>query len=154
VPVSFVALDTETVTAYRAGAVDANGLPAEQAMARESGLPCRHCLDDIRRGQSYLTLAHRPFPAPQPYAEVGPIFLHAETCPRGGGHGLPAFLDSPRYILRGYGEDHRILYGTGQIVETVALVDAAERLLTDPRVAYAHIRSATNNCFHCRVERA
>ena len=27
-----------------------------------------------------LTLAHRPFPDPQPYAEQGPVVLHADRC--------------------------------------------------------------------------
>ena len=41
-----------------------------------------HLLADIGAGEPYLVLAHRPFPAAQPYAEQGPIFLHADACPR------------------------------------------------------------------------
>jgi hypothetical protein len=33
------------------------------------GNPCRHCLQMIPEGAGMLVLAHRPFPAPQPYAE-------------------------------------------------------------------------------------
>jgi hypothetical protein len=154
-PFRFVALETSVVDALRRGGPDANGLPAERSVATEDGLPCRHCLADVRRGEPYLVLAHRPFPAPQPYAEQGPIFLHAEPCPRGGGTpDLPLFLDSLRYIVRGYGSNHRIVYGSGEIVETPEITKAAERLLADPRIAYLHVRSATNNCYHCRIERA
>ena len=37
---------------------------------------------DIAEGEPYLTLAYRPFPTLQPYAETGPIFLCAKACPR------------------------------------------------------------------------
>ena len=152
--IRFVAMDTSLVADLRAGAADANGQPPERAIAREDGLPCRHCLNDIRQGEPYLVLAHRPFPARQPYAEVGPIFLHAEFCRRGGGDGkLPAFLDSPEYIVRGYGKDDRIVYGTGRVTPTAEIPSVAEVLLADPRVAYLHVRSATNNCYHCRIDR-
>jgi hypothetical protein len=147
-------MDTSLVADLRAGAADANGQQPERAIAPQGGLPCRHCLEDIKQGEPYLVLAHRPFPARQPYAEVGPIFLHAEHCRRGGGDGkLPAFLDSSEYIVRGYGKNDRIVYGTGRVTPTAEIPSVAEELLADPRVAYLHVRSATNNCYHCRIDR-
>ena len=102
-----------------------------------------------------LVLAWRPFPSPQPYAELGPIFLHAEPCARWDGAGVPAmFLGWERLLIRGYGHDDRIVYGTGQVVPTAELTDAAERVLARPEVAYLHVRSASNNCYQCRIERA
>lgn len=154
-PIRFIALDTNLVTRLQAGSPDANGQRPERAIAPEDGYPCRHCLADIRRGESYLTLAHRPFPSPQPYAEIGPIFLHAEPCGRGGGGAtIPPFLDSPHYIVRGYDNQHRIVYGTGRIVATAQIPATSCEMLEDPRIAYLHVRSASNNCYHCRVERA
>jgi hypothetical protein len=152
--IRFVALPSDLVSAWRSGALDANGQSAERHIATQDGLPCRHCLGMIQTGEPFLILAHRPFPHPQPYAEVGPIFLHAADCPRGGhDDAIPAFLDSPRYILRGYGADDRIVYGSGRVIETPAIPAAADDLLADARVRYIHVRSATNNCYHCRIER-
>ena len=37
-------------------------------------------------------------------------------------------------------------------VAGAALTDACERILTDPTIAYVHIRSKYN-CFQCRVDR-
>ena len=53
---------------------------------------------------AYLILAYRPFDEAQPYAEVGPIFLHAEPCERYPVTGeTPAmFLQRERYLLKGY----------------------------------------------------
>lgn len=152
--IRFIALATDDVERYRAGAPDANGLAPERRIAPEDGYPCRHCLGDIKAGEPYLTLAHRPFPALQPYAEVGPIFLHAEPCVRGGEtDATPAFLDSPQYIVRGYGADDRIVYGTGTVTATADIGAVAAKLFERPDVAYLHVRSATNNCYHCRIER-
>jgi hypothetical protein len=119
-------------------------------------MPCRHCLADIAAGEPYLILALRPFPSAQPYAEQGPIFLHAEPCRRHPDSGeMPAmFLERPGFLIRGYGPDDRIVYGTGQIVPTPEIPAAAERMLADQRVRYVHVRSASNNCYHCRIERA
>lgn len=156
--VRFVPIPTETVRRYRAGGPDANGQVPERHVAEGSGNPCRHCLGMIPAGAGMLVLSHRPFPAPQPYAEQGPIFLCADDCEAGGraaggGAAVPAMLASPDYILRGYGHDDRIVYGTGGVVATAAIPARAAGLLADPGVAYVHVRSARNNCFQCRIER-
>jgi len=148
----FVAMPTEIARAYQAGGPDANGQVPERAVSDGGGNPCRHCLRMIPKGAPMLVLAHRPFPAPQPYAEVGPIFLCAEPCAVGGGEALPEILASPDYIVRGYGADDRIVYGTGAVVPTARIRDEAAARLADPRVAYVHLRSARNNCFQVRID--
>ena len=149
----YVAIPTPVVRALQAGGLDANGQLPERKVAEGGGNPCRHCLKLIPEGAGMLVLAHRPFPAPQPYAEVGPIFLCAEPCEAGGGEDLPAMLAAPDYIVRGYGVDDRIVYGTGGVVATDAIPARAGELLADDRVDYVHVRSARNNCFQCRIER-
>jgi hypothetical protein len=153
----FVAIPTDVVRAYQAGGADANGQAPERMVSDGGGYPCRHCLALIPEGAGVLVLAHRPFPAPQPYAEVGPIFLCADPCEAGGGEvgggeDLPAMLTSPDYIVRGYGADDRIVYGTGGVIPTGGIAARAEALFSDPRVSYVHVRSARNNCFQCRIE--
>lgn len=152
--VQFVAMETALVRALQGGAPDSHGMAAEHHRASGSGNPCRHCLGLIPEGAGMLILAHCPFPALQPYAECGPIFLCAEACAQGGGASLPAMLTAPDYILRGYGADDRIVYGSGAVVPTAALIAEAEARFTNPAIRYLHIRSARNNCFQCRVERA
>jgi hypothetical protein len=149
----FVAIPTDVARHYQAGGADANGQVPERQMSDGGGNPCRHCLKLIPAGEAMLVLAHRPFPKPQPYAEVGPIFLCAAACDRGGGEALPEILASTDYIVRGYGDDDRIVYGTGGVVETGALMARAGTLLQEARVAYVHVRSARNNCYQCRIDR-
>ena len=148
----FNPIDTEIVRAYQAGGPDANGQVPERKLSDGSGNPCRHCLRNIPEGAGMLVLAHRPFPALQPYAELGPIFLCADACEAGGGEAVPEGLDSPDYIVRGYGLDDRIVYGTGAVVPSGRIVAEAGARLADPRVAYVHVRSARNNCFLVRID--
>lgn len=151
--VHFVPIPSAEAAAYRDGAPDAYGLMPERRIS-PGGYPCRHCLGDIAAGEPYLTLAYRPFPNLQPYAETGPIFLHAEACPRYmASEVLPPMLSSPDYITRGYGADDRIVYGTGAVTPTAAIPARAASLLADPGIAYVHVRSARNNCYQCRIER-
>jgi hypothetical protein len=147
--------DQSFVDAVRAGGPDANGTPAERHVSDGAGNPCRSCLHPIPAGAAMLILAARPFPAPQPYAEVGPIFLCAEPCAPWSGDGLPPVLTtSPDYLLKGYGRDDRIVYGSGRVVAAGQIEDYAEGLLSDPRIAYVDVRSSRNNCFQTRITRA
>lgn len=149
----FQAIPTDVVRAYQAGGPDANGQVPERKVSDGGGNPCRHCLKMIPEGAGMLVLAHRPFPALQPYAELGPIFLCAEACAAGGGEAVPEMLGSSDYIVRGYGPDDRIVYGTGGVVATAAIAARAGELFGDPRVAYVHVRSARNNCYQVRIDR-
>jgi len=152
---NFVALATETVRALQAGNPDANGQIPERQISDGGGVPCRHCLNDVAAGEPYLVLAHRPFPQAQPYAETGPIFIHADPCERhGAGAGVPAsYLSRTQMLIRGYGDDDRIVDGTGQVVASAEIAGTARDLLEGPGVAYLHLRSASNSCYQCRIER-
>ena len=153
-PVLFNALPTEEVRALRAGAPDAYGLPPEVSVSPGPRNPCRHCLRFVPAGRPMLILAHRPFPALQPYAETGPIFLCGDDCARHVG-GRPAILGgTPDYLVKDYSVTDRIVYGTGRIVPTVDIETYAEAALQDPDVAYLHVRSARNNCYQFRIDRA
>jgi hypothetical protein len=138
----------------RGGGPDAHGQPALVRRAEGAANPCRHCLGLIAEGEGKLVLAYRPFAALQPYAEVGPIFLHARACERYEGDRLPGWFDylDPA-IVRGYGTDDWIRYDTGQVVAGREIGAACTTILGDPTVAYVHVRSKYN-CFQCRVDRA
>ena len=102
-----------------------------------------------------LILAHRPFLETHPYAETGPIFLCAAPCEQYGGEALPEILTtSPDYLIKGYGQDDRIVYGTGAITATDQISKKVTEIFTRPDVAYIHVRSARNNCYQARIDRA
>jgi len=152
---SFTALHSDLVTAWRAGQPDANGQPPERAISDGNGNRCRHCLRLIPKGDPFLIVAHRPFDQVHPYAEVGPLFVCVEPCRRHRDDGtLPqAMTTSPDYLIKGYSQDERIVYGTGRIVRPEDMIAAAQAIFDDPLVAFIHIRSARNNCYQARIDR-
>ena len=149
-------MPSDLAARYRRLEPDAYGQAPERHISDGQGMPCRHCLANINAGDAYLILAYRPFPALQPYAETGPIFLHAGECPAyDGPEDLPPILTTSKdYLLRGYGHDDRIVYGTGAVTPVEDVKTRAGELLDRPDIAYVHVRSARNNCYQCRIERA
>ena len=153
--IQFVGLPSAQVQKTRAAGRDVYGLPVERQVSGGDGYPCRHCLGETPRGDDYLILAWRPFEGLNAYTETGPIFLCAGDCTAATpSDKVPPILRSPTYLLRGYTADERILYGTGQVVETPRIAGHAKGLLTNPEIAFVDVRSASNNCFQCRVMRA
>ncbi|WP_157019267.1 DUF1203 domain-containing protein [Mesorhizobium xinjiangense] len=154
--IRYIAMPTERARAHQAGAVDAYGLRPERRISDGDGVPCRHCLKNVPRGKEYLILSYRPFDTLQPYAETGPVFLCAEACERAPETDvLPEmFRATPDYIVRGYDHDERIVYGTGAVIATHRICARAHELLAREDVAYLHMRSARNNCYQLRIERA
>jgi hypothetical protein len=156
---TFRAIPTETARSYQDGGLDAYGRPPERRRVDDTtttSVPCRHCMTLVQPGEEYLVLAHRPFSAPQPYAETGPIFVHARPCERHpDSSDTPALLQRARQVIvRGYSADERIIYGTGALVEPGRIADTAAALLDRPEVAFVHVRYAATNCFACRIDRA
>ena len=155
---SYLPIPTGQARAYQNGGKDAHGNIPKKFVCEEDGLPCRHCLKNIEKGEEFLILSHRPFESAQPFAEQGPIFLcaDAEKC-----SAYPATDKLPDMyepdgdiLLRGYDKHNWIVYGTGQVVKNRDVADTAKAILATDRVRYIHARSATNNCFQFRIEAA
>ncbi|WP_163271949.1 DUF1203 domain-containing protein [Chelativorans alearense] len=154
--IRFIAMPTRQARAFQGGGIDAYGNPPERRISDGDGVPCRHCLRHVPAGRPYLVLAYRPFPDLQPYAETGPVFLCADECPQAEESDvMPEMLRaSTEFLLRGYGADDRIVYGTGAVTPKQHVCTRSHELLQRPEVAYLHLRSAKNNCYQCRIERA
>jgi len=146
-------ISSDEVRQFREGGPDANGQAALRRVAQGGANPCRHCLQLIAEGDEMLVLAYRPFGLVQPYAETGPIFLHAQDCAHCEADRLPAwFAHLQPALVRGYDSEDWIKYETGAVVAGSELAAACENILADVDVAYVHIRSKFN-CFQCRVDR-
>ncbi|ATE52153.1 DUF1203 domain-containing protein [Actinosynnema pretiosum] len=122
----------------------AAGADEEHELTTAPGVPLRCCLR--RAGAEAVVLfRYRPGAGRGPYAEVGPVYAHAERCagPEVADGELPLFT-APR-VLRAYTAEGRIhdgvLSGPGS-----GRVDLAA-LLADPAVARVQVRSATHGCF-------
>ena len=56
--IRYVALPTAQVRALQAGGPDAYGMGPERRISDGDGVPCRHCLQNVRAGTEYLVLAY------------------------------------------------------------------------------------------------
>jgi hypothetical protein len=152
--ISITGIPTQEVERLRAGGLDANGQKPLINISEGGRNPCRHCLQPIEEGAEMLVLAYRPFEAPQPYAEIGPIFLHNRACTRYQQSAVPGwfpFLDPA--IVRGYDANDWIRYETGEVIRGPEIEGTCRAILNNKAVAYVHVRSKFN-CFQCRVDRA
>ena len=137
------------------GGADAYGLTPERRISDGDGVPCRHCLQNVAAGEPYLVLAYRPFPDLQPYAETGPIFLHAEACERA--EETPTFRNClpGRQTISCEAMQRTTASSTApaRSCRRRGIPERAAHLLSRADMAYLHMRSARNNCYQCRIER-
>lgn len=154
--IQFIAIPTEHARHLQSGGKDENGRVPETMVSDGNGFPCRHCLKGIDKNEDVLVVAYRPFPDKQPYAESGPIFLHKKACASQQSNGkIPDNIKSQGItLIRGYNSENRIVYGTGKTIKSLDIEAEALKMFEADNVAYIHARSATNNCFTCRIERA
>ena len=89
-------------------------------------------------------------PPGRPYSERGPIFVHADACPRYSDDSYPeAFRDGR--VFRAYDSGDNIIDAClphGDEPEA-----AIEKLLENPQTAFVHARSVTRGCYTFRIDR-
>jgi hypothetical protein len=147
------ALDPEGLERIRARGVDDFGNPlVVTANTEAGGTPLRCCLREAAVGEHVTLMAYQPARVGGPYAEVGPIFVHAERC---DGYERPdAYPEGFRHrrlILRAYNVDgHQV---DNQIVEGREAEAGITALLSRPEVAYLHARNVLAGCYMFTVTR-
>ena len=116
------------------------------------GAPLRCCLRLAKVGERIALIGYRPFAALSPYAEVGPVFLHAEEC---GGYAdtdrFPAGFRHRRMVLRAYDHEGRI--ASAEFVDGSDAEAAIESQLARAEVAFLHFRAETYGCYQFAVRR-
>jgi len=112
----------------------------------EGGAPLRCCLRDSRPGEETVLAAVTP-PGPQgPYAESGPVFVHADDCPGPAQAGYPDEFRHRTQVFRAYSTDGRIV--GGQVVAPNDDQEAvAESLLRTKGVTFLHSRNLVHGCY-------
>jgi hypothetical protein len=148
-----LALPEDRLRTVRDRSVDEHGNQVTATIDEEGGAPLRCCLRDSRPGESLLLVAWSPFAVAGPYAEVGPVFVHAQACPgRPAPAGWPDDFRRRRQVLRAYRADGTIAGGTvldaGEAPEPVVA-----KLLADPDVAFLHSRNIVFGCYMFEIRR-
>jgi hypothetical protein len=146
------AIPTGVVERVRAAGVDDLGNEVVVRVADEPGAPLRCCLRDAEAGERIALIGYRPFPWDGPYAETGPVFVHADGCPGYAGTGAyPEGFRHRQQIFRAYGHDRTIV--DARIVDGAGAEPAIADLLARPEVAFLHSRNVAYGCFMFAIHR-
>jgi hypothetical protein len=137
----------------RANGVDDFGNPLEPRLVRESGgTPLRCCLREADAGERVVLIAYRPAAVGGPYAEVGPVFVHAERCDGYAETGrYPQGFRHRQQLLRAY--DARGRQVENVIADGVRAELAITDLLRRPDVAFVHSRNVLAGCYMFAITR-
>lgn len=147
------ALPAEDLHRIRGRGTDDFGNDLVVTVQDEAGAPLRCCLRDATIRERIALIAWRPAQVGGAYAEVGPIFIHAEPCSGyDKGQDYPEGFRSRRQLFRAY--DVNGWQVDNRIVEGYEAEAAIADLFADPQVSYLHSRNLLAGCYMFTITRA
>lgn len=146
------ALPDEDLDRIRSRGTDDFGNDLVVTIQDEVGAPLRCCLRDATVGERIALVAWQPAALPGPYAEVGPVFIHADSCP---GYAevdaYPAGFRHRSQLFRAYDAQGRQV--DNRIVEGREAETEITSLFSDPDIAYVHSRNMLADCYMFAISR-
>jgi hypothetical protein len=155
------AIPSSTLAEIRLAGQDQFGNELIPIVDADGGAPLRCCLRRSAPGEQVYLIAYRPFSRPGPYAEAGPVFVHASACPGyGANNAYPAgYRDWPPMVFRPY-RHHAELDCDAIAYDAIEIGggDTAETLIrtifADPTINFIHTRNVHAGCFMFGITRA
>jgi hypothetical protein len=133
--------------AARASGLDRLGNPLRVTGAVGEGEPLRCCLRFALAGEAITLISYSP-EGQGVWREVGPVYVHAETCPGPRSTSLPEDLRVGPLMLRAYRPDGSMNYEQNVLVPLHEDLEAElRRRLRDPDVSHVHVRTVLPQCF-------
>ncbi|MGD3108976.1 DUF1203 domain-containing protein [Streptomyces sp. YGL11-2] len=137
----------------RAEGCDEAGNRVRAQVEDEGGNPLRCCLGESGLGERIMLIAYTPPGTAGPYAERGPVFVHAEPCAGyPARHKYPVGLAHREQVVRGYDHDGNMAAATVVSGGEQAVREMSE-LLSRPRIRTVHLRNVAAGCFNFAVRR-
>jgi hypothetical protein len=138
----------------RAAGYDEAGNPLAAEVDAGGGNPLRCCLRETRPGEHVVPIAYTPPGTAGPYAERGPVFIHASRCDGYSTPGqYPPELSHRQQVVRAYDAGGRI--ADGVLVSDGHQAEAVIRgLLSRPDIALVHLRNVGYGCYNFSVRLA
>jgi hypothetical protein len=148
---SVIPIDPSRLQAIREAGKDEHG-NAFAGYPAAGWEPLRCCLRIARAGERIALISYSPFTEVSPWAEVGPVYVHADVCEGYVSGELPAELRTGPRILRSYHADGSLDYDDIVFVPKGDDLETALRdLLARPAVAAVHVRASLTQCFTYEV---
>jgi hypothetical protein len=151
--VRIVALETEIAERVRSTLkAPVYGFPAHLEVADDTA-PCRHCLRTIAAKDRRILFTYDRFTGKEPLPQPGPVYIHAEDCPRyPETGGFPEELRNSPRTVEAYARGRKLK--AQEYVSDGRFEPVVEKLFADHEVDYLQINSTTAGCFTFRIERA
>jgi hypothetical protein len=152
-PIRIVAIPTEVAEAVRSTMrAPVYGFPAHAEFATDAA-PCRHCLRVTAPGEARRILfTYDRFAGLEPLPQPGPIYIHADNCPRyPEDGGFPQELRGSPRTVEAYSRGRRLL--AQEYVSDGKFEPVIEKLFARTDVDYLQVNSTTAGCFTFRIER-
>ena len=150
----FEPIPAATLQQIRAAGVDEAGNRLTAQVDHQGGNPLRCCVRESAPGERVLLIAFTPPGTRGPYAERGPVFIHAEPC---GGYlttdRYPPGLRHRQQVVRAYDRDGRIADGV-LVTDGQHAMNVIGELLARPDVALVHLRNVGYGCYNYAVRRS
>ena len=147
------ALPPERLERIRKTGRDDGGNTGLRRVKAEGGEPLRCCLRVAEADEALVLIAYRPFETPGPYAETGPVFVHAEKC--AGYEQCQCYPED----FRGWQQVFRCYDARGDIIGG-HLTDAGDhpeevisQLFANPAVERIHTRNVVYGCYMLEIRR-
>lgn len=143
-------LDDDVVRRVRETLRDPHGNTLDVRVAGGDGSPCRACLRLTPRGTRLILFAHQPSPDGGPYAEVGPVFIHADACEPYRETGVfPGDFRPRTLVFRAYDAGGEI--ADAALARGAAAEGVLARLFDERGVVRVDVRNPAWGCFDFSV---
>ncbi len=146
-----IAIDPDRLQRMRDDGRDETGNPWVTFPA-EGWEPLRCCLTRPSSGTQIALITYSPWTTPSPWAESGPVFVHADACSGWSGSGWPEAFRNSHSALQPFDSDGARAYDHITFVQPDDdHEEAVRRVLAADGVEVVHVRSATAQCFTFEV---
>jgi hypothetical protein len=114
---------------------------------------CRFCLTDGGPEQKHILFSYLPVENINPYAEIGPVFIHDECEQYIDVDTVPHDLATRKFLtIRGYSAGQNLI--KGYMAKGNEIVETIERLFENAEVESIHINDASSGCYFLKIVRA
>ncbi|MCE7007878.1 DUF1203 domain-containing protein [Kibdelosporangium philippinense] len=125
-----------------------------QLRVAEGWEPLRCCLRKAAVDEDIALICYAPWDSPSPWMEAGPVFVHYEAC-----SGYPATTEYPELFRHNKAILNPFDHTGARAYDHITFLDreddheaALTEVLSQPEVAFVHVRSRKAGCFHFLAE--
>jgi hypothetical protein len=146
---AYLPIPDEVAAAARQSLRDGFG---HQLHVERNQAPCRSCLRISKAPEDLILLSYQPLTDINPYAEVGPIFIHAHACAPYESPDFPADFLERELVVRAYNLEGRI--NDAVVAAPGEAQRAAVDFLRGDGIAEVHVRHRSYTCYDFKIVRA